>query len=236
MFDISSLYGQLQPGDTKLVTFSFLGHTDINTHVLALCEVEGGPTYEITLKGQASFVSYMLDTNVMDFGLQVTTHFHHNSNRIFSAVVCVNGKFHSVLFPIITVVWPCGWSRDHSEKHREGWLWFLYSNWRARTLCRATPAWSALHRPRQGEMFFMFQYTDDFSSIAYQICGIKYHGCVSYEGSPRAVCRNEAQCILPPRDPRSLSQDLSVASGLLWGRAHYCKRRGYFPSTMSGPA
>lgn len=104
MFDISSLYGQLQPGDTKLVTFSFLGHADISTHVLALCEVEGGPTYEITLKGQASFVSYTLDTNDIDFGLQVTTHFHHNSNRIISAVICIHGKFCSVLFPIITVV------------------------------------------------------------------------------------------------------------------------------------
>ncbi|XDV28936.1 hypothetical protein PO909_032128 [Leuciscus waleckii] len=42
VFDISSLYGELQPGDTKLVTFSFLGHADISMHVLALCEVEGG--------------------------------------------------------------------------------------------------------------------------------------------------------------------------------------------------
>lgn len=104
MFDISSLYRELYPGDTKLVTFSFLDHADFSTHVLALCEVEGGPTYEITLKGQASFVSYMLDTNDIDFGLQVTTHFHHNSNRIISAVICMNGRFHSVLSPVITVV------------------------------------------------------------------------------------------------------------------------------------
>lgn len=93
MFDISSLYGELQPGDTKLVTFSFLGHADISTHVLALCEVEGGPTYEITLKGQASFVSYALDTNDIDFGLQVTTHFHPNSNVIISAAICINERF-----------------------------------------------------------------------------------------------------------------------------------------------
>lgn len=97
MFDISSLYGELQPGDTKLVTFSFLGHADISTHVLALCEVEGGPTYEITLKGQASFVSYTLDTNDIDFGLQVTTHFHHYRIRMNSAEICVNGRFCSVL-------------------------------------------------------------------------------------------------------------------------------------------
>ncbi|XP_067276661.1 hydrocephalus-inducing protein homolog isoform X2 [Pseudorasbora parva] len=74
VFDISSLYGELQPGDTKLVTFSFLGHADISTEVLALCEVEGGPTYEITLRGQASFVSYTLDTNDIDFGLQLFDH------------------------------------------------------------------------------------------------------------------------------------------------------------------
>ncbi|TRY66375.1 hypothetical protein DNTS_003347 [Danionella cerebrum] len=71
VFDISSLYGELQPGDSKLVTFSFLGHTEIRTQVLALCEVEGGPTYEVTLKGQASSVSYSLDTNDLDFGLQL---------------------------------------------------------------------------------------------------------------------------------------------------------------------
>nr|XP_055030475.1 hydrocephalus-inducing protein homolog [Misgurnus anguillicaudatus] len=74
VFDISSLYGELQPGDTKLVTFSFLGHANISTHVLALCEVEGGPTYEITLKGQASFVSYTLDKNDIDFGLLLFDH------------------------------------------------------------------------------------------------------------------------------------------------------------------
>lgn len=73
VFNISSLYGELQPGDTKLVTFSFLGHADISAHALALCEVEGGPTYEITLMGQASSVSYILDTNEIDFGLQVNT-------------------------------------------------------------------------------------------------------------------------------------------------------------------
>lgn len=93
MFDISSLYGELQPGDTKLVTFSFLGHADISTHVLALCEVEGGPTYEITLKGQASFVSYTLDTNDIDIGLQVTSHFQHISNMINSPAICINGRF-----------------------------------------------------------------------------------------------------------------------------------------------
>ncbi|XP_056622256.1 hydrocephalus-inducing protein homolog isoform X2 [Triplophysa dalaica] len=74
VFNISSLYGELQPGDTKLVTFSFLGHADISAHALALCEVEGGPTYEITLMGEASSVSYILDTNEIDFGLQLFDH------------------------------------------------------------------------------------------------------------------------------------------------------------------
>jgi len=81
------------------MTFSFLGHADISTHVLALCEVEGGPTYEITLKGQASFVSYTLDTNDIDFGLQVTSHVRHIRNMINSPEICINERFCSTQSP-----------------------------------------------------------------------------------------------------------------------------------------
>lgn len=37
----------------------------------ALCEVEGGPTYEIMLRGEASLVNYSFDTKDINYGLQV---------------------------------------------------------------------------------------------------------------------------------------------------------------------
>lgn len=71
VFDILPIYGVLQPGESQLVSFSFYGHADISGQVLALCEVEEGPTYEITLKGEASLVTYSLNRTEIDFGLQV---------------------------------------------------------------------------------------------------------------------------------------------------------------------
>lgn len=61
----------LQPGGSQPVTFSFFGHANISSQVLALCEVEGGPVYEITLKGEASLVTYSLDTTDFCLGHQV---------------------------------------------------------------------------------------------------------------------------------------------------------------------
>lgn len=59
------------PGDTEQVTMAFYGHADIWGQAKALCEVEGGPTYEILLKGEASLVEYKFDTKEIDYGMQV---------------------------------------------------------------------------------------------------------------------------------------------------------------------
>eukprot|EP00063_Salmo_salar_P029727 XP_014004562.1 PREDICTED: hydrocephalus-inducing protein homolog isoform X1 [Salmo salar] len=74
VFDILPIYGVLEPGESQLVSFSFYGHADISGQVLALCEVEEGPTYEITLKGEASLVTYSLNRTEIDFGLQLFDH------------------------------------------------------------------------------------------------------------------------------------------------------------------
>ncbi|XP_046889403.1 hydrocephalus-inducing protein homolog [Hypomesus transpacificus] len=74
VFDILPIYGLLQPGQSQLVTFSFYGHAHVRAEVMALCEVEEGPTYDITLKGEASLVAYSLDTRHLDFGLQLFDH------------------------------------------------------------------------------------------------------------------------------------------------------------------
>ncbi|XP_062997557.1 hydrocephalus-inducing protein homolog [Elgaria multicarinata webbii] len=70
VFDIMPLYGVLQPNETHPMSFTFYGHADIVACVKALCEVEGGPTYEILLRGEASLVSYAFDRKEVDYGLQ----------------------------------------------------------------------------------------------------------------------------------------------------------------------
>lgn len=71
VFDILPLYGALQPGESQRVTFTFFGHANIVARVMALCKVEGGPTYEIMLSGEASLINYLLDVTEIDCGLQV---------------------------------------------------------------------------------------------------------------------------------------------------------------------
>ncbi|XP_074644164.1 hydrocephalus-inducing protein homolog [Tubulanus polymorphus] len=71
VFDILPLYGHLAPGDTEQVTLTFFGHADIWSKAKAICEVEGGPTYEIDLKGEASLVEYRFDCTDIDYEKQM---------------------------------------------------------------------------------------------------------------------------------------------------------------------
>ncbi|KAG8523663.1 Hydrocephalus-inducing protein, partial [Galemys pyrenaicus] len=71
VFDILPLYGVLPPHSSHQISFTFYGHCDIVAQAKALCQVEGGPTYEITLKGEASLVSYSFDTTDINYGLQL---------------------------------------------------------------------------------------------------------------------------------------------------------------------
>lgn len=61
----------LQPGESQRVTVTFFGHANLVAHVTALCEVEGGPTYEVALSGEASLLSYIFNIREIDCGLQV---------------------------------------------------------------------------------------------------------------------------------------------------------------------
>ncbi|XP_049928998.1 hydrocephalus-inducing protein homolog isoform X2 [Epinephelus moara] len=74
VFDILPIYGHLQPGEQQQVIFSFYGHENVSREVLAQCHVEEGPTYEIKLRGEASVISYSLDSSHIDFGLQLFDH------------------------------------------------------------------------------------------------------------------------------------------------------------------
>ena len=53
------------------MTFTFFGHSDIMGRAKALCEVDGGPAYEIDLKGEASLVQYQFNCLEIDYGEQV---------------------------------------------------------------------------------------------------------------------------------------------------------------------
>ncbi|XP_077642560.1 hydrocephalus-inducing protein homolog [Lonchura striata] len=71
VFDVLPVWGELEPGESELVTFTFFGHANIIARVRALCHVEGGPTYEVVVTGQASCPSFQLDVEEIDWGLQV---------------------------------------------------------------------------------------------------------------------------------------------------------------------
>ncbi|KAM6252821.1 hydrocephalus-inducing protein homolog [Porphyrio hochstetteri] len=73
VFSILPLFGVLQPGESERVTVTFFGHPNIMARVTALCRVEGGPTYEVALRGEASLIHYLLDSTEMDCGLQLFT-------------------------------------------------------------------------------------------------------------------------------------------------------------------
>ncbi|XP_058135740.1 hydrocephalus-inducing protein homolog isoform X1 [Dasypus novemcinctus] len=74
VFDILPLYGVLRPHSSHQISFTFYGHCNIVAQAKALCEVEGGPTYEIMLRGEASLVNYSFDTKEINYGLQPFDH------------------------------------------------------------------------------------------------------------------------------------------------------------------
>ncbi|XP_065590283.1 hydrocephalus-inducing protein homolog [Cyrtonyx montezumae] len=71
VFNILPLYGELQPGESQQVTFTFFGHANLVAHVTALCEVQGGPSYNVMLSGEASVISYLFSVTEIDWGLQL---------------------------------------------------------------------------------------------------------------------------------------------------------------------
>ncbi|XP_072823786.1 hydrocephalus-inducing protein homolog [Vicugna pacos] len=78
VFDILPLCGVLRPHSSHQISFTFYGHCDIIAQAKALCEVEGGPTYEIILRGEASLVNYSFDTKDINYGLQLFDHVTEN--------------------------------------------------------------------------------------------------------------------------------------------------------------
>ncbi|XP_062355753.1 hydrocephalus-inducing protein homolog [Cinclus cinclus] len=79
VFDISPFWGKLQPGEKQKVSFSFFGHLNTIASVTALCHVEGGPTYEVELTGEASRISYSLSLQEINCGVQIFNEICHST-------------------------------------------------------------------------------------------------------------------------------------------------------------
>ncbi|XP_077975805.1 hydrocephalus-inducing protein homolog isoform X2 [Styela clava] len=71
IFDILPIYGTLDPGETQRVTFTFYGHADVSSFAKAVCYVNGGPEYDLSLKGEASLIEYRFDACEIKYGKQM---------------------------------------------------------------------------------------------------------------------------------------------------------------------
>ncbi|CAF0787663.1 unnamed protein product [Brachionus calyciflorus] len=68
IFNITPLFGSLNPGETQNLTVTYFGHKEIRAYVKAVCEIQNGPDYELMLKGEASVLNYELSTRTIDLG------------------------------------------------------------------------------------------------------------------------------------------------------------------------
>lgn len=67
VFDVLPLYGEIAPGSSEQLAVTFFGHPDVEARVTALCEIEGGPAYEVEIRGEASLVEYRFDSVDIDY-------------------------------------------------------------------------------------------------------------------------------------------------------------------------
>ncbi|KAL9854593.1 hydrocephalus-inducing protein-like [Geothlypis trichas] len=77
VFTILPVSGVLQPGESQRVSFTFCSHFSTISNVTALCRVEGGPTYEVVLTGEASCITYSVSPRETNCGSQVFNEMHH---------------------------------------------------------------------------------------------------------------------------------------------------------------
>ena len=68
VFDILPIRSRIPPRGSVPVEFVFFGHADRHFSGLAVARVEGGPQYEVHLRGAASTLGYRLDRAALDFG------------------------------------------------------------------------------------------------------------------------------------------------------------------------
>lgn len=67
-FNVVPASGSLQPNEFGMAEFTFYGHTNSKFKRRIACQVQGGPSYEIDLQGEASTLAYKLDKHHLDYG------------------------------------------------------------------------------------------------------------------------------------------------------------------------
>lgn len=70
IFDILPLSGYLEPGQNEQVEFVYNAITGQRFKTTAICHVEGGPNYEVTLIGDSSLINYKLNTDLIELADQ----------------------------------------------------------------------------------------------------------------------------------------------------------------------
>ncbi|KAH7442763.1 hypothetical protein KP509_02G000200 [Ceratopteris richardii] len=70
IFDILPICGCLQPGEKEKLEFTFYSYPGYQCQAKAICEVEGGPSYTVTLEAEAGLIKYSISDANLDFGLQ----------------------------------------------------------------------------------------------------------------------------------------------------------------------
>jgi len=68
VFDILPLSGHLLPGEIENVEFVYNAFGGQLFKTTAVCHVVGGPSYEVTLAGDSSLITYKLSTHSIDLG------------------------------------------------------------------------------------------------------------------------------------------------------------------------
>ena len=68
VFDVLPIRSLLRPGESETVEFLYYGHAHRRFGASAICDVEGGPDYPLSLTGEASTVVQRLDRHFLDFG------------------------------------------------------------------------------------------------------------------------------------------------------------------------
>ncbi len=83
VFDILPIRGYLKPGESETVEVMYYGHPNRIFKSMCVCEVEGGPEYEIKLRGEASDIGYEVSASSLTFGNVV---FNKQEERDFFVV------------------------------------------------------------------------------------------------------------------------------------------------------
>lgn len=68
VFDILPINGRLEPNEQQVVTITYFGLENFVAEAVTSCVVEGGPEYEVLLKGEAARLEYNLDKYELNFG------------------------------------------------------------------------------------------------------------------------------------------------------------------------